>query len=49
MNEATHDGSQADPAEKPEWQAPSLTTLGDAASLTLAALAGTGDGGGGSS
>src|SRR4051794_5357644 len=46
MNNATDDRS---PAEKLEWQAPKLTTLGDAASLTMTGAGGLADGGLGSS
>jgi hypothetical protein len=49
MNEATDDRSPAESAEKLEWQAPTLTVLGDAASLTMAALGAVIDGGVGSS
>jgi hypothetical protein len=49
MNEATHDRSPAESAEKLDWQAPTLTVLGDAASLTMAQALATNDGGGGSS
>src|SRR5437764_1013208 len=46
MNKAADDRS---PAEKLEWQAPTLTALGDAASLTMAQNLAVADGGGGSS
>jgi hypothetical protein len=44
MNEATDDRSPAESADKLEWQAPTLTTLGDAAALTMALAAGSNDG-----